>query len=103
MTIHEREEPHALCIAAGMSNGVTYSHTGDVQKQHTAVRSLAVFCRSCHSVNPSRSVDVLDAITGPAQVRVCDLDAVSEVELDAGAQRLSLRTDGMTRHLSSRL
>lgn len=79
MTMHEKVEVHAICTATGMSNDVTYSHTGDVQKQRAAVRSLAVFCRSCHSVNPSRSVDVLDAIICPAQVRICDLDAISEV------------------------
>lgn len=46
---------------------------------------------------------MLDAIIGPAQVGVRDLDAVSEVELDAGPQRVSLWTDGVTLHLSSRL
>lgn len=30
VTIREREDVHATCTAAGMSNGVPYSHTGDV-------------------------------------------------------------------------
>lgn len=30
VTIHEREEVHAICTATGMSNDVSYSHTGDV-------------------------------------------------------------------------
>lgn len=79
MTVHEREDVHAICAPAGMSNDVSCSRTGDVEKERAAVRSLAVFCRGCHSVNPSRSVDVLDAIISPAQVGVCDLDAVPKV------------------------
>lgn len=38
-----------------------------------------------------------DAVVGPAQVGVRDLDAVPEVELDAGLQRVPLRTGGETR------
>ncbi len=30
VTIHERGEVHAGCTATGMSNDVSYSHTGDV-------------------------------------------------------------------------
>lgn len=30
VTIHAREEVHAVCAAAGMSNDVSYPHTGDV-------------------------------------------------------------------------
>lgn len=30
VTIHEREKVHAIWAAAGMSNDVSYSHTGDV-------------------------------------------------------------------------
>lgn len=68
--------------------------TGDVQEEHAAGRALAVLGRGCHSVNPSGSVDVLDAVVGPAQVGVGDLDAVPEVQLDAGPRRLSLQTGG---------
>lgn len=41
-----------------------------------------------------------DAVVGPAQVGVRDLDAVPEVELDAGLQRVPLRTGGETRPLT---
>lgn len=37
---------------------------------------------------------MLYAVIGPAQVGVGDLDAVPEVELDAGPRRLSLQTGG---------
>lgn len=37
---------------------------------------------------------MLDAVVSPAQVRICDLDAVSEVERDAGPLRVSLWTGG---------
>lgn len=30
VTIHERIEVRAICTAAGMSNDISYSHTGDV-------------------------------------------------------------------------
>lgn len=79
VTVHEREDVHAIWALAGMSNDVSCSRTGDVEKQCAAVRSLAVFSRGCHSVNPSRSVDVLDAIVSLAQVGICDLDAVPKV------------------------
>lgn len=57
---------HAICTGEGMSNDVTYPRTSDVQKKCCAVRSQVVFCSSYHSVNPSHSVDVLDAIVSPA-------------------------------------
>lgn len=76
--------------AAGMSNDASHPRTGDVQKQHAAVRALAVLGEGCHSVNPSGSVDVLYSVIGPAQVGVRDLDAVPKVQLDAGPRRLSL-------------
>lgn len=41
-----------------------------------------------------------DAVVGPAQVGVCDLDAVPEVELDAGLQRVPLQTGGEIWYLS---
>lgn len=56
-----------------------------------------VLGRGGHSVDPSGPVDVPDAVVGPAQVGVRDLDAVPEVELDAGLQRVPLRTGGETR------
>ena len=37
---------------------------------------------------------MLDAIVSPAQVGICDLDAVPEVERDAGPLRVSLWTGG---------
>lgn len=88
-----------LCMelkpAAGLSNdSSSHPRTGDVQKQHAAVRALAVLSEGCHSVNPSGSVDVLYAVIGPAQVGVRDLNAVPEVQLDAGPGRLSLQTGG---------
>lgn len=30
VTIHERKEVYAICTASGISNDVSYSHTGDV-------------------------------------------------------------------------
>lgn len=78
--------------AAGVSDDASHPRTGDVQEQHAAVRALAVLGEGCHSVNPSGSVDVLDAVIGPAQVGVRNLDAVPEVQLDAGPRRLSLQT-----------
>lgn len=64
---------------------------------------MAVLSCSHHAVDPGRSVNVLDAIISPAQVRVYYPDAVTEVELDAGPLRVSLWTDGETWHLSPRL
>lgn len=46
---------------------------------------------------------MVDAVVGPAQVGVCDLNAVPEVELDAGPQRVSLWTGGSAWHLSLQL
>lgn len=76
MNDHERDIVRATCAAAGLTS---YSHTGDMEKHRGSVRSLAVLSRGCHSVNPSGSVDVLDAVICPAQVRVDDLDAIPEV------------------------
>lgn len=92
---NDRERrPGAPRPAAGMSSDASHPRTGDVQEEHAAVRALAVLGQRRHSVNPSGSVDVLDAVIGPAQVGVRDLDAVPEVQLDAGPRRLSLQTGG---------
>lgn len=81
-------------LPQGLTNDASHPRTGDVQEQDAAVGPLAVLGEGCHSINPSGSVDVLYAVIGPAQVGVCDLDAVPKVQLDAGPRRLSLHAGG---------
>lgn len=65
--------------------------TCNMQEECCGVITQGVLCQRCNTEYPSRLVDVFDPLLSPAQVGIGHSCAVAKIQLDVGAQRVTLK------------
>lgn len=62
-----------------------------MKEERCGIITQHVFCQRCHTEDSCRLVDVFDPFLGPAQVRVGYGCAITEIQLDVGPHRVTLK------------
>lgn len=71
--------------------GLAAALTCNMQEKNCGVVTKQIFCQCCDTEDSSGFVNVFDPLLSPAQVGVGHSCPITEIQLDVGPQRVTLK------------